>query len=78
MGLRSELGFLGDGDFGAAGVDGLGERLDEALRRAGDEGELDVVPVAAGGVVDYGPALEGGGLLWWRAGLVLGSVKRMR
>ena len=65
MGLRGELGLLGDGDLGAAGVDGLGEGLDEALGVAGDEREVDVDPVGAGCVVDDGPALEGGG---WRGG----------
>jgi len=60
--LGGELGFGGDGDLGAAGVDGMREGLDEALGGAGDEGELDVDPVGAGGVVDDGPALEGGGL----------------
>jgi hypothetical protein len=61
VGLGSELGFLGDGDLGAAGVDGVGEWLDEGLGGAGDEGEVDIEPVGAGGVVDYGPALEGRG-----------------
>ena len=58
--------FFGDGDFGAAGVDGLGEGLDEGLGGSGDEGEVDVDPVGAGGVVDDGPALEGGRLGWLR------------
>ena len=60
-GLGGELGVLGDGDFGAAGVEGGAEGLDEGLRGAGDEVEVDVDPVGAGGVVDDGPALEGGG-----------------
>src|SRR6185369_16259053 len=50
----------GNGDFWAASVEGLRERLNEALRRSGDEGELHVVPVCADGVVDDCPALEGG------------------
>ena len=77
VGLRGELGFLGEADLGAAGVDGVGERLDEALRRAGDEGELDVDPVGAGGVVDDGPALQGRGL-FGGGGCRWVSVKRMR
>ncbi len=63
MGLGRELGFLRERNLRAAGVVGGGERLDEALRGSCDQGELDVVPVGAGGVVDDRPALEGGGLL---------------
>ena len=63
MGLRGGHGGGGDGDLRAAQVEGLGEGLDEALRGAGDERELDVVPVGADGVIDDGPALEDGGLL---------------
>ncbi len=62
MGLRGQLGLLGEGDLGATAIVGDGEGLDEALRGAGDEGQLDVDPVRAGGVVDDGPALQGRGL----------------
>ena len=40
------------------GVDRLGQLLDERLRRAGDQRQLDVGPVLAQRVVDDGPALE--------------------
>ena len=43
-----------------ADVERLAEGLDEALRRAGDERELDVIPVGADGVIDYRPALQDG------------------
>ena len=58
--LRSGLRVGGDGNFRTAGVERLRERLDEALRRTGDQRELHVVPVGADGVVDDGPALHGG------------------
>ena len=58
--LRRGLRGGGDGDFMAAGVERLREWLDEALRRAGDQGELHVVPVGADGVVDDCPALHDG------------------
>src|SRR3712207_8085173 len=45
-------------------VEGAVEILDEADRAAGDQGELDVVPVVVGLVFDDGPAEE--------LGLVLG------
>ncbi len=62
MSLWGKLGVLRDWDVGAAGVDGLRERLKEALWGARDERELNIVPVGADGVIDDGPALEGGGL----------------
>ena len=68
VGLRGELGFGGKRDLGAAGVVGGGEGLEEGLRGTGDEVEVDVDPVRAGGVVDDGPALEGGGLVGFAIG----------
>ena len=70
MGLRGELGFLGEADFRAARVVRDGQRLDEALRCACDERELYVDPVCAGGVVDDGPALQ-------RCGLAFGIGSRL-
>ena len=32
------------------------------MRGSGYERELDIVPIGANGVVDYGPALEDGGV----------------
>ncbi len=63
MRLRRRLRLSGDGDLRAAGVERLGNRLDEALRRTGDEGELHVVPVGAYRVVDDRPALQGRGAI---------------
>ena len=73
MSLGHGLSVCSDGDFWAAVVDGLGQRLQEALWVAGDQGQLDVLPVFACGVVYDGKALESGvlggcGWLGGRAG----------
>src|SRR6266436_1972314 len=56
--LRRELHAFGKGDRGAATVEWLGKLLNEGVRSSGHEGELDIVPIFADGVVDDGPALQ--------------------
>src|SRR6185437_11286479 len=63
MRLRGCLRFSGDRDLWTAGVQGLRERLNEALRRAGDEREMHIVPVGSYRVVDDGPALQSCGAI---------------
>ena len=58
VGLRRELRAFRQSDDGAAAVVRLGELLDKGMGRAGDEGEFDVVPVFADGIVHDAPALQ--------------------
>ncbi len=60
MGLRSGLRIRGDGNLWPARVERLRNRLDETLRRTGDERKLNIIPVGADGVIDDGPALDDG------------------
>src|SRR5579871_2852280 len=56
--LRREHDGLGQGDNGPSNIERLGDVLDEGLRRACDERELNVFPILSDGVVDDRPALQ--------------------